>query len=227
MPCPPNTRIYPLALTAASCTLPPPLLQPILHSYYRSSCSWRVRFGEIGCIICCYKLSRIFYVLLQLLHWKVLSTSTNLFIWYKMADNRCLIKITQTIRRLCLLISRYRSVCRLLQSFEPSVCGTYPGDRRTSPHRICTLTAHLLLSHSSPHPSLAGHYRVPWWDKRSTVPRAPRRPCQESTGEVAIRCHRYCCPKLFNTHSQVRSISNNIATGIQPIQVWIVRTCSY
>ncbi len=225
MPCPPNTRIYP---SSDSSLMPPsPSCSPssTLITEAPAPGEWDLVRSVVSYVA--INSSRIFYVLLQLLHWKVLSTSTNLFIWYKMADNRCLIKITQTIRRLCLLISRYRSVCRLLQSFEPSVCGTYPGDRRTSPHRICTLTAHLLLSHSSPHPSLAGHYRVPWWDKRSTVPRAPRRPCQESTGEVAIRCHRYCCPKLFNTHSQVRSISNNIATGIQPIQVWIVRTCSY
>ena len=40
----------------------------------------------------------------------------------------------------------FLTVYRLVQSFEPSVCGTYLGNRRTSPHRVCTLTAHLLLS---------------------------------------------------------------------------------
>ena len=148
MPCPPNTRIYP---SSDSSLMPPsPSCSPssTLITEAPAPGEWDLVRSVVSYVA--INSSRIFYVLLQLLHWKVLSTSTNLFIWYKMADNRCLIKITQTIRRLCLLISRYCSVCRLLQSFEPSVCGTYLGDRRTSPHRVCTLTVHLLYFIPSP-----------------------------------------------------------------------------
>ncbi len=43
-----------------------------------------------------------------------------------------------------------------------------------------------ILYHVHPLTHPAGHYRVPWWDERPTVPRSPQISCQESKGEVTI-----------------------------------------